>query len=109
MSSDTIHNIVTLVTDEENIGQLIEAFDKFSRHVQAHEPETLLYYSVQPKGQNQLVIIEKRRYTNEEAWKTHVQSEAFKGFSKALAGILKSPPDIKTSIFSSGFETRSRM
>ncbi|PLB48798.1 hypothetical protein P170DRAFT_425808 [Aspergillus steynii IBT 23096] len=107
MSFKAIHNIVILVPQDDKIGDLIEAFSKLSQYVQEHEPETLLYYAVQPKDRNQLVIVEK--YANESALKSHAQSEAFKEFGKAISGILQTPPDIKTSTFSGGFEARSHM
>ncbi|GAB1200401.1 hypothetical protein APSETT444_009773 [Aspergillus pseudonomiae] len=85
MPSEAIHNIVTLVPQDGKLtdvrktlihpgealapvsspvhspltnSQLIQAFNKLSQYVQIHEPETLLYYAVQPKGKDQLVIVE---------------------------------------------------
>ncbi|OGM44740.1 hypothetical protein ABOM_007400 [Aspergillus bombycis] len=107
MSSEAIHNIVTLVPQDGKLTDLIQAFNKLSLYVQTHEPETLLYYAVQPKGKDQLVIVEK--YASERALKNHAQSVAFKEFGKAITGILQTPPDIKTSSFTGGFETRSRI
>ncbi|KAJ5414820.1 hypothetical protein N7509_000154 [Penicillium cosmopolitanum] len=107
MSSEPIHNIVTLTPRDDKVVDLINAFGKFSQYVQAHEPETLVYYAVQTIDKSQLVIIEK--YSNEAALKAHAQSEAFKEFGKAISGTLQAPPDISTSTFSSGFEARARI
>ncbi|KAB8259702.1 hypothetical protein BDV32DRAFT_150124 [Aspergillus pseudonomiae] len=107
MPSEAIHNIVTLVPQDGKLTDLAQAFNKLSQYVQTHEPETLLYYAVQPKGKDQLVIVEK--YASENALKSHAQSVAFKEFGKAIKEILQMPPDIKTSTFTGGFEARSRI
>ncbi|KNG80919.1 hypothetical protein ANOM_010568 [Aspergillus nomiae NRRL 13137] len=114
MPSEAIHNIVTLVPQDGKLTDLIQAFNKLSQYVQIHEPETLLYYAVQPKGKDQLLRImdsdvNRERYASEHALKSHAQSVAFKEFGKAITDILQTPPDIKTSTFTGGFEARSRI
>ncbi|KAJ4147203.1 hypothetical protein LMH87_001743 [Akanthomyces muscarius] len=107
MSSEVVHIVVTLVPQTGKLGELIQAFENLSLHVEANEPETLSYYAVQPKGKDELIIVEK--YANEGALKSHAQSPAFKKFGKVISTILQSPPDIKRSSLKSGFETRSKM
>ncbi|KAL5361308.1 hypothetical protein BJX96DRAFT_176118 [Aspergillus floccosus] len=104
MPSEEIHNIAVLVPQDDKMGDLLEAFGKLSRYVQLHDSETLVYYAIEHTGQNELVIVEK--YANESAFKRHAQSEALNEFVKAISGILQTPPVIKPSIFSVGFEVR---
>ncbi|QKX58750.1 uncharacterized protein TRUGW13939_05877 [Talaromyces rugulosus] len=107
MSSDAIHNIVTLIPKSGKFNDLLQAFDKLAQYVQANEPETLFYYAVQPKSKDHIIIVEK--YENVHALKTHAQSAPFKEFGKAIQGLVQAPPDIKTCIFATGFDIRPKI
>uniref|UniRef100_A0A060T5J1 ARAD1C12782p n=1 Tax=Blastobotrys adeninivorans TaxID=409370 RepID=A0A060T5J1_BLAAD len=99
-----IHNIVILTPKEGKLDEVVKGFTDLAEKVKANEPGTLVYYLVQPKGANEIIVVEK--YADADALKKHGQTDYFKEFFQRMGGLLAKAPEIKTSSFLTGFESK---
>ncbi|KAA8651903.1 hypothetical protein EYZ11_009454 [Aspergillus tanneri] len=102
-----IYNIVKLVPQPGKFDQVVEAFKTLVQYIEGEEPNTQIYFAVQPNNSKELVFVEK--YKDQDSLKAHVSSVAFKQFSKTIGGSLAAPPEIKTAGLIGGFDGRSKL
>ncbi|KAJ6117577.1 hypothetical protein N7512_007302 [Penicillium capsulatum] len=81
--------------------------DKFDEKVQAHEPDTLLYYSFRVKDKREIVMVE--RYKNHAAVQAHLQTPYFKQFAAQLPGLCAKPSELRAGGFVGDWRGVSRL
>ncbi|KAL5358212.1 hypothetical protein BJX96DRAFT_173237 [Aspergillus floccosus] len=84
----------------EEVNVVAIMYPKPGKHdeVQAHEPDTLIYYAFSIKDGNEIMVVE--RYRNQEALQIHLLNPYFRDFGSKAKELMERPYDVKVG---SGF------
>ncbi|PGG96840.1 hypothetical protein AJ80_09774 [Polytolypa hystricis UAMH7299] len=101
-----VHLLATLTAKPGKFDELASHFRTLATQVHAHEPDTLIYYALENKASNELIVIEK--YKNAQVQANHGKTAYFQAFFATVGPLLAGKPVLKkcASVVGGGFEGR---
>ncbi|EAU30931.1 predicted protein [Aspergillus terreus NIH2624] len=98
MSAEEVNVVAIMYPKPGKHDELSSHLSELTRQVQAHEPDTLIYYAFSIKDGNEIMVVE--RYRNQEALQIHLLNPYFQDFGKKAKELMERPYDVKVG---SGF------
>ncbi|OOF98574.1 hypothetical protein ASPCADRAFT_204329 [Aspergillus carbonarius ITEM 5010] len=89
MASSEINIVALIYPQPDKVDELSALLATLTQQVQAHEPDTLVYYSFTNKEKTVISVIE--RYRDQAAFERHGQSAYFKEFVEKGKGLMAKP------------------